>query len=217
MVPGLWFLSQAGANRIFENKTSVDLVNDVIDGYGAFCTLDLQVNKDYIQREYCVQFNESDLAFVQRLLAEDGIAYYFTHTESDHALVLSDALASFTTCAEEKVVARGHSRVEGAEGVVIHEWHRTLSYHSPSCELLDYNQDTPKNFYPQHVSSLSQFSQSPSVNSMQHYGGYNFKSGDNSCHDFDINYNKQRTQHWVESLESSHDVAQGSSSSGRAV
>lgn len=208
VVPGLWFLSQAGTNRIFENKTSVDIVQDVIKAYGAFCPLQVKTNKQYLTREYCVQFNESDLDFVQRLLAEDGINYYFTHAQNDHTLVLTDHGAGFTDCSERKVVVRGIAR-EGSGGVAVFDWRRSLNYHPQACEQIDYNQDTPKNFYKQRIATTSTFSQVPAVNAVQNYGGYNFKTGSNSCHDFDVDYNKLLTQHRMEALESRHDVGEG--------
>ncbi|MEZ5505808.1 MAG: type VI secretion system tip protein TssI/VgrG [Gammaproteobacteria bacterium] len=209
LVPGLWFLSQAGTNRIFENKTGLDIVQEVIKAYGTFCDVQVKTNRQYLCREYCVQFNESDLDFVQRILAEDGINYYFTFAENDHTLVLTDHGGGFYDCADRKIVVRGISRVEGSEGNVILDWRRALLYHPQACEQLDYNQDTPKNFYKQLIATTSAFSQVPPINSVQHYGGYNFKTGSNSCHDFDVDYNKLLTQCRMEALETRHDVAEG--------
>lgn len=209
LVPGLWFLSQAGTNRIFENQTSLEIVQAVIGPYGVFCPLQLKISKQYLKREYCVQFNETDLAFVQRLLVEDGINYYFIHGETDHTLVLTDHGAGFCDCEESRVVARGLSRLEGSAGVAILDWQRALQYHPQACEQLDYNQDTPKNFYAQHIPTTSGFSQVPAVGSVQHYGGYNFKTGSNSCHDFEVGYNKLLTQHRMEALEAHHNTAEG--------
>lgn len=45
---------------------------------------------DAAARPYCVQYNESDLAFVSRLLEEEGIGYHFEHGEGVCLLVLSD-------------------------------------------------------------------------------------------------------------------------------
>ncbi|EYF02269.1 type VI secretion system Vgr family protein [Chondromyces apiculatus] len=46
---------------------------------------------DAATRPYCVQYNESDLAFVARLLEEEGISYHFEHGEGVCLLVLADA------------------------------------------------------------------------------------------------------------------------------
>ena len=45
---------------------------------------------DTAARPYCVQYNESDLAFVSRLLEEEGVGYHFEHGEGVCLLVLSD-------------------------------------------------------------------------------------------------------------------------------
>ena len=211
LVPGLWFLSQASANRIFENKTSVEIAQDVIRVYGNFCPLQVKTANTYLSREYCVQFEESDLDFVQRILAEDGVSYYFTFSQSDHTLVLADQPSGFEDCVHKKVVMRGQSRLEGAVGVAVLRWSRTLNYHAQGIEHLDYNQDTPKNFYKQKLGTTSKFSQTPSINTWCHYGRYNFKTNAGSCHDFDVDYNKLLTQMRMETLEAQHDVAEGDS------
>jgi len=59
----------------------------------------------YRSREFCVQYRESDLRFMQRLLEEEGIYYFFKHEESKHTLVLAD---SFT----------GHQTVSGYESIL---------------------------------------------------------------------------------------------------
>jgi len=41
-------------------------------------------------REYCVQYRESDLDFISRLMEEEGIYYYFEHAENTHVLVMTD-------------------------------------------------------------------------------------------------------------------------------
>lgn len=46
--------------------------------------------RDKTLRDYVVQYNETDLDFVSRLLEEEGISYYFEHTDQAHMLILSD-------------------------------------------------------------------------------------------------------------------------------
>lgn len=210
VVPGLWFLSQSKTYRIFENKTGLEIVEEILSSYGAFCSFETKANATYISREYCVQFNESDLEFAQRLLAEDGIHYYFTFEQSEHKLVLTDQASGFMDCAQKKVIKRGLSRTEGEEGAVIMQWSRTLNYHSQRVEQLDYNQDTPKNFYNQNLTTTSAFAQNAN-NTVQNYACYNFKTNNSNCHDFDVGYNKLLTKTRMEAMEAQHNVAHGSS------
>lgn len=89
MVPWLWFLSLSQDCRIFQNMTVPDILAEVFseeDG-AQFKT---QFAHEYAEREYCVQYRESNLNFVSRLMEEEGIFYFFEHTEEGHTLVLSD-------------------------------------------------------------------------------------------------------------------------------
>jgi len=47
---------------------------------------------NHAKREYCVQYRESDLDVVARLLEESGIFYFFEHEKGTHTLVLGDAI-----------------------------------------------------------------------------------------------------------------------------
>lgn len=91
--PWLWFLSHRSDNRIFQKKSVVEIVEDVFKPH-AHVKVEKRLKKSYPPREYCVQYRETDLAFVQRLLEHEGIFYHFDHADGDHTLVLSDANAS---------------------------------------------------------------------------------------------------------------------------
>ncbi len=71
----------------------------------------------YRAREYCVQYRESDLNFVQRLLEEEGIYYFFKHEESKHTLVLADSITAHETADgyESILYTAKERRVAGAE------------------------------------------------------------------------------------------------------
>jgi len=83
--------------RVF-NETGQDVVSiatRVLTEDGLF-DLEASSIKDHVfrAREYCVQYNESDLHFVERLLEEEGIYYFFRHEESKHVMVLADAITA---------------------------------------------------------------------------------------------------------------------------
>jgi type VI secretion system secreted protein VgrG len=56
----------------------------------AWHVIDLSRLEDPRVRPYCVQYDESDFAFVSRLLEEEGIAYHFEHSQGECSMVLSD-------------------------------------------------------------------------------------------------------------------------------
>ena len=52
------------------------------------------LQQDHPPRVYCVQYQETELAFIQRLMAEEGIFYYVEHYEKQHVLVIADGQAT---------------------------------------------------------------------------------------------------------------------------
>jgi type VI secretion system secreted protein VgrG len=74
--------------RIFQGKSVPQIVEDVLKGSG-LTSFKMNTQGSYAPREYCVQYRESDWAFISRLLEEEGITYAFEHTESAHTLVFT--------------------------------------------------------------------------------------------------------------------------------
>jgi type VI secretion system secreted protein VgrG len=100
VVPALWFLTQTRDCRIFQEKTVLEIVAEVLDeptSVGAIA-YDIRCARSYPLRTYCVQYRESDFNFISRLLEDEGIFYWFEHDEDDHTLVLADSHTSFEEC-----------------------------------------------------------------------------------------------------------------------
>jgi type VI secretion system secreted protein VgrG len=91
--PWLWFLTNRSDNRIFQKKSVVEIIEEVFKPYSN-AKVEKRLKKSYPPREYCVQYRETDLNFVQRLMEHEGIFYHFDHADGEHTLVLSDANAS---------------------------------------------------------------------------------------------------------------------------
>ncbi|WP_083743738.1 type VI secretion system Vgr family protein [Methylobacterium radiotolerans] len=90
LMPALHRLRFSADCRIFQTKSVPEIVEAVLkeNGVSAFR---FALTEQHPAREYCVQYRETHLAFVERLMAEEGIAYHFEHTEGAHTLVLTDA------------------------------------------------------------------------------------------------------------------------------
>ncbi|MCR6632315.1 MAG: type VI secretion system tip protein VgrG [Magnetospirillum sp.] len=95
--PWLWMLTLTTDNRIFQNKTAVEIIKAVFDGAGYSDYKD-STTGTYTAREYCVQYNETSFAFVCRLMEEEGIWYFFEHTAGTHTLVLADDSSAHAAC-----------------------------------------------------------------------------------------------------------------------
>ncbi len=90
LVPALHYLQFSHNQRIFQHRTVPQIISQVLKGHGiqadAF-SFNVRISPE---REYCTQYGESDFEFVQRLCAEDGIAWHHQHTQDDHLLVFTD-------------------------------------------------------------------------------------------------------------------------------
>ena len=90
IVPTLYKLTHRHDSRIFQSKTVPDILKAVLAG-GGVEDVRVALSGSYTPRDYCVQYRETDFAFVSRLMEEEGIHYFFDHTEDKHVLVLADA------------------------------------------------------------------------------------------------------------------------------
>jgi type VI secretion system secreted protein VgrG len=95
--PALACLALTRNNRIFQDKTALEILEQVLtEGLAAYGRqLQIDAAASYPKREYCVQYQESDLELAQRLMAEEGIAYGFEFTGETELLVLRDANAQY--------------------------------------------------------------------------------------------------------------------------
>jgi type VI secretion system secreted protein VgrG len=90
LVPATWFLSLSSDCRIYQEKSVLDIVKAVFRETG-ITDVKYATTGTYQPREYCVQYRETHLDFVSRLLEEEGIFYFFEHQSGKHTLVIADA------------------------------------------------------------------------------------------------------------------------------
>ena len=86
LVPKLWLLTLRQQSRIFQRLTVPEILKKVLAGI----EIQLDLTAVYEPRDFCVQYRESDFAFASRLMEEEGIRYYFVHSEGSHLMVLAD-------------------------------------------------------------------------------------------------------------------------------
>lgn len=143
--PWFWVMSRRFNNKIFQNKTFEQIIQEICQEFSSDSAsgLRLEISGSYEAQEYIVQFAESDFTFLSRLMERYGINYYFEHELGSHQLVLSDATEGFGE------VASGSLRYHPSEGQhVYHEehfwdWtpHRRLV--TGKYASIDYNFKTP--------------------------------------------------------------------------
>jgi type VI secretion system secreted protein VgrG len=88
MRPWLWLADRRSDCKIFQFKKVPDIISEVLGKYG-FALLP-KLKKTYREWDYCVQYQETDLNFVMRLMEHEGIYFYFEHQDGSHTMVLAD-------------------------------------------------------------------------------------------------------------------------------
>ncbi|MEP6990752.1 MAG: type VI secretion system tip protein TssI/VgrG [bacterium] len=142
VVPWLWFLSLTSNCRIFQQLSVPDIVKKVLTDMGV-TDVKLGLTGTYAQREYCVQYRESDLAFISRLMEEEGIFYFFEHEVGKHTLVLADAPSAVQAGPAGKLrmalVAGGNLKEDYITALEVDS-----EVVSGKVTLVDYNDTVPK-------------------------------------------------------------------------
>lgn len=135
LVPWLWFLSKSTDCRVFQRMTVPQILESVFSDLG-FANFKLSgLNNRYPELEYCVQYRESDLNFVLRLMEQEGIYFYFEQNENKHTLLLADDKSSSFILEPAVLEHSSGSRKEET----IQQWKRSFQYFSGKWCLSDYN------------------------------------------------------------------------------
>jgi type VI secretion system secreted protein VgrG len=117
--PRLHGLAYRSRSRIFQDKSSVAVIERVLRDAGldaaGFDWAGLTAR--YGPRPYRVQYRESELAFVSRLLEDEGIFWRFEHSQSDHVMVFGDDPSAHALVAGDPVIVYARAEHQGRERV----------------------------------------------------------------------------------------------------
>ncbi len=118
LAPFTHFMDNGRDYAIFQQKTVVDIIKEVF-GNSGFSDYELRVAGSYEEFEYCVQYGESDFNFISRLMEQEGLYYFFEHSEQKHVMVICDKASTHTagtveTLAFNAAATSGQSYKAGA-------------------------------------------------------------------------------------------------------
>jgi len=97
LYPKLWLLTMSGQCRIFQNKSTIDIIKSVLDE-AQISYLNQVTTCGQDPLDFCVQYDETDFNFISRLMEREGIFYFFQQTQDDHKLVLADSPDAHQPC-----------------------------------------------------------------------------------------------------------------------
>ncbi|EAA2222888.1 type VI secretion system Vgr family protein [Salmonella enterica] len=102
MEPWVKLLTHTSDYKAFQNKTVVDILDEVLAEYPY--PVEKRLVESYPVRTWQVQYGETDFDFLQRLMQEWGIYWWFEHSEDSHTLVLADAINAHKACPDSPLV-----------------------------------------------------------------------------------------------------------------
>jgi len=139
VVPKAWLLTQQSQSRIFQQKSVPDILKAVLTGIDC----DWKLQGHYEPREYCVQYRESDFDFASRLMEEEGIFYFFDHSESGHKMVVGDTPQAHDEVPGLTTVRYGMIEGGPRKADHIYEWRKIQSLRTAKYTLWDHNFQQP--------------------------------------------------------------------------
>ena len=140
--PWPWLLTIGSENRVYQGKTTAEIVKDVCDKAG-FSDITVSLSGTYEAREYCVQYGESNFDFICRLMEEDGIYYYFDHTGSTEKLVLADSVSAHTNGGSVPFTTANQVGDKQGDSNSIFEWAEIIRVVTGKISLFDYDMTKP--------------------------------------------------------------------------
>ncbi|CRM86978.1 type VI secretion system Vgr family protein [Pseudomonas sp. 22 E 5] len=142
LAPRLAYLAHRRDQRIFQQRSVPQIIAEVLEQHGILA--DAYVFElgpvVYPPREFCVQYAESDLHFIQRLCEEEGIHYHFRHSVDTHLLVFGDDQTVFRRLPVQRYSAPGGPQ---ADAPVIQRFDVRLGIRSQKTVRRDYDFEHP--------------------------------------------------------------------------
>ena len=139
--PWFWLASLRRNQRIFHNKTVVNILTELLGAYASAGPLESKLTLDYPELEYTVQYRQSDMDFATLMMERHGISYHFEQDDGAHKMVITDIFESHGSIGERPFKPYdGHHQEE-----IEHfwKWRPARRITTGAVRLTDYNFKTP--------------------------------------------------------------------------
>ncbi|MBF0527983.1 MAG: type VI secretion system tip protein VgrG [Deltaproteobacteria bacterium] len=145
LVPLLWFLRFRHDCRIFQNKSVPEVIRLVLSQAGIPADqYRFALQKNYAPHSYLVQYRETDLNFICRLMEDEGLFFFFDHQQDKEVLVMGDSSVANVSIADQSTVPfREYSGLLQDEEF-ISQWRSGQRVDSGAVTLQDFNFTTPR-------------------------------------------------------------------------
>ena len=139
IVPQLWLLTRKAQSRIFQHITVPNILKKVFTGLD----VKFQLQGTYPERDYCVQYRETDFDFASRLMEEEGIFYFFEHTADGHQMLVADEPLIHPELPEQSTIIYDSLQGGLQEEGCIYDWAKVQELRSGKSLLWDHCFELP--------------------------------------------------------------------------
>jgi type VI secretion system secreted protein VgrG len=168
--PWLWFLGRTTNCRIFQNKTVPDILKEVFRGNG-FTDFKFALSGTYPSRVFVVQYRETDLNFVSRLMEQEGIYFFTKHTASTHEIHFADSYSAHDPVkGYEKIKFFPPDDHRGMHVDHVYHWDLSEGIEPGAYAHTDFDFEKP-------TASLLQKTKDPRPYAMSHFEVYDYPGG----------------------------------------
>lgn len=143
--PWLWIAGRRRNQRIFHNKTVVQILEELLKPYASLGDPAVvnRLRNTYPELEYTVQYRESDLEFATRLMERFGISYHFTHAAGSHSMIMTDSVDAHEAIPGGTREYKGLDGRQHAENEHFWEWFPERNLTTGATRLTDFNFKSP--------------------------------------------------------------------------
>jgi len=168
IVPDFWMLTRKAQSRMFQHLSVPDILKKVLVGF----EVSYELRGTFEPRDFCVQYRETDFNFASRLMEEEGIYYFFKHSDGSHKMVVAN-----TPDSHADVPGKTKITYEDVEGGVrdddrIYDWEKVQTIRSGKYTLWDHSFELPH----KHLEAEKTIQDSVTVGKASH----KLTAGDNS-------------------------------------
>jgi type VI secretion system secreted protein VgrG len=195
LVPRLALLARRYDLCVFQNKTVPDLVAGIFDEANVG-SIEKRLSTSYTRRDYCIQYGESTLEFIQRLLAEEGIFYYFACKDEKLNLVLADNASALCEHVDGDVAHSPNAPVGGA----LTAWGLDYDLHTGLWNVAGFDELAPSRRVGQDQRTTSSSNVSRGIVHYD-YSGLPLRDGEDAA----------RARRRIEAEEATFEIARGAS------
>ncbi len=143
LAPAAYRLTLGRRHRVFQRKTLLQIVSALLGRARIPHRVRTRGNRQPPAHRFRVQYGESDWAFINRLLEEEGFFYYFTHRADGHVMQIVDSVALAPAITGDPALPHRPPAMSMSVGEHVFDFARQSRLRPGRVRLDDYNPERP--------------------------------------------------------------------------